>query len=132
MSGPIHPVKEDAFANGLGERDFHRGPVGGARDPCGLVMRSERSLAMPGREKNRIGLTEGDAFEGALILPPLFKISHNAESTSVPSSRSPSKKLSIFLSRLISVAEPSVQTNASWLMYRVLISSYLRFSLSIW
>jgi hypothetical protein len=83
----------------------------------------------PRRNKNRNGLTAGEAFEGAVMSSSLFTISHNAESVSVTCSRSPSKKSSIFLStpvRVASVVERSIHTDASWLAYRLLISSYLR------
>jgi len=67
--------------------------------------------------------------EGASISPSLFTTSHKAESTSVACSRSPSAKLSVFLSKLTrvaSVVESSIQKYASLWTYRHLISSYLR------
>lgn len=132
IPGPILPVEEDAFADGLDKRHLHGGPVNRTRDLCGLVIERNKYPRMtPGRRKNWLGLTWGEVFEGVLIFP-LFTISHNAESTSAPSSRSPSKKLSIFLLRAVSVVEPSVQIDASWLMHRLLISSYLCLSVSTW
>ena len=84
--------------------------------------------------QDRNGLTVGEVFEGALILPSLFIIPHNVESISVACSSSPFVKLSIFLSKLaqvFSVVELFTQTDASWSMYRFLISSYLPPSVSV-
>ena len=134
MSGPILPVKKDTFANGLDECDVHRGPMGGAFDFCGLIMRDKGPRTTPGRRQNRLGLTVDGVFEGALISPSLFIISHNAESISAPCSRFPSTNLSIFLSilaRVASVVESSIQTEASWSMYRPLISLYLHLSVGM-
>jgi len=78
--------------------------------------------------QNRNELTAGQVLEGAVISPSLFAISHNAERISVAWSRSPSTKLSILLlmlARVTFVVESSIQTYASWLTYRLLISSYL-------
>jgi len=73
-------------------------------------------------------LTAGEVFEGTVTSPSLLAISHNAEKMSVACSRSPSTKSSTFLStlaRVTSVVESSIQADASWFMYKLLISSYL-------
>ena len=95
----------------------------------GVGIRSKHSRITRARRQNWNGLTAGGVFAGALISRSSYATSHNAESISVACSRSPSTKLSIFLStlvRVVSVVESSTHTNASWSMYGPLISSYLR------
>ena len=134
MSSPILPVKEDPSADRIDERDLHSGPVNRARDLYGLIMSSIMSIpAQHGGKKDRNGLTAGEVFGGALISSSLFTILHNMESISVACSSSPSAKLSIFLSKLaqvVSVVELFIQTDVSWSLYRLLISSYLPLSVS--
>ena len=38
IPGPVLPVEEDAFADGLDKRNLHGGPVNRARGLCGLII----------------------------------------------------------------------------------------------
>ena len=132
VPSPILPVEEDPCAYRLDECDLHRTPVGGTCDLRGLVMWGECSRITLGRSQNRNKLTTGKGLVGDLISPSVFAISHSAQSISAACSRSPSTKSSIFLltlTRVASVVKSSIHTDASWLTYRLLISSYLRFLL---
>jgi len=133
VPSPILSVKKDACADGLDERGLHSGPVGGARDLWGLILRGKCSPVTAGRRQKRNRLTAGKVFDVVVRSPSSFTISHNAERTPVACSRPPWEKLSIFsltLARMVSVIKPSIQSQASWLMHRFLISSYLHYSVS--
>ena len=83
VSSPVLPVKENALADRLDERDLHGSPLGSAGGLHGLVLRSKLFGISPGRGKHQSGLTAGGVLKGALISPSLFTISHNVERISV-------------------------------------------------
>ena len=98
----------------------------GAHNLSGLIIQGEHSLRKM-RKTNENGLTLAEAAEGAPTFPSLLAVFHSAEIVSVACSRSPSTKLSIFLSTLARVAsvESVTQAWASCSTYRFLISAYL-------
>ena len=130
VPSPILPVEKYPSSNGSNQRHFHRLPFGRARNLChrGLLAWSQHSALSRGEGENwsnsRTSVCAGD-----VVSPSSSAIFNNAKTASFACSGASFAKMSICsltFVRVASVVESSIQVNASCLMYRSRISSYLR------